>query len=83
MKPAQAFGVAVRVIGLLLLLISLLYIASGAFVWALPNYRPNLSSPWHYVMFGLFLLLVGLFFLRRDRIVSFAYRNSVAEATDV
>jgi uncharacterized iron-regulated membrane protein len=74
MKAAQGFGVAVRIIGLLLCLAALLYIASGVLVWLISNYRPNLSPPWHYLISGSFLLLVGWFFLRRaDRIVSIAY----------
>jgi len=85
MKAAQAFGVAVRIVGLLLCLAALFYIASGVLVWLLPNYRPNLSPPWHYLISGLFLLLVGWFFLRRaDHIVSIAYGGGQgSDVTDV
>ena len=83
MKPSQAFGVAVRIIGLLLSLTSLLYIASAVFVWAFPNSRPNVSPPLHYALYGLFLFLAGWVLLRRaDRIVSFTYRHNDSDETD-
>jgi hypothetical protein len=84
MKPAQAFGVAVRIIGLLFCIASILYVASGILVWVSPNYRPNASSWWHYFVFALFCFLVGWFLLRRtDRVVGFAYRQGDSGVADV
>jgi hypothetical protein len=41
MKPSQAFGVAVRVVGLVAWLGSLLYVLSAITVLLFPNYRPD------------------------------------------
>jgi hypothetical protein len=84
MKPAQAFGVAVRIVGLLFFMASILYVASGVLLWVLPNYRPNVSPWWHYLLFALFCFLVGWFLLRRaDRVVGFAYRQRDSDEADV
>jgi hypothetical protein len=84
MKPSQAFGVAVRVVGLVAWLGSLLYVLSAITVLLFPNYRPD-ASPWsHYFMAAVIWFLVGWFLLRRaDRLVAFAYRLRGSDATDV
>jgi hypothetical protein len=48
MKPKEAFGVAVRVVGLLIILVSVLYFVSAIIVFIDPTYRPNLAPAWHY-----------------------------------
>ena len=83
MKPPQALGVAVRVVGLLAWLAALFYLISAAVVAVAPTYRPNISPWWHYVVSAIILFLVGWCLLRgADRIVAFAYRGDDYSRTD-
>jgi len=83
MNPAQAFGVAVRVTGLIVCAASLLYFISAVIVVLDPTYRPNLSPPWHYVLSGAVSMAVGWFLLRRaDSVVALAYPARKPEGTD-
>lgn len=71
MNPPQAFGVVVRVLGLLTWLASFAYVASAFKVLAAPCCSPN-ASPWtHYAVAAVVWFMVGWFLLRRaDRILS-------------
>jgi hypothetical protein len=80
MKPKQAFGIAVRIIGLILLIIALLYIASGFVVLFDPQFKPNLSPAWHYFLDGIVGVLISLYLLRgASHIVRFAYPEEDSE----
>ena len=48
MKPSQAFGVVVRVIGLLGWVAAFFYLVSAAAVFFAPNYRLNVYPWWQY-----------------------------------
>ena len=74
MQPKDTFGVVIRVIGLLVSLIALLYLVTGALVWIVPNYRPNVSPSWVYFLIGAVALALGLYLLRgAPHIIRFAY----------
>jgi uncharacterized membrane protein HdeD (DUF308 family) len=76
MKPRQAFGVAVRVLGLIIILVSVLYFVSAFIVCFDPTYRPNLSPAWHYFIDAVVELLIGLYLLRgAPHIVRYAFRD--------
>jgi hypothetical protein len=52
------------------------YLVGGVIVLFDPNYRPNLSPAWHYLVIGVVGLLVGLYLLRgAPHVVRFAYRG--------
>jgi hypothetical protein len=83
MKPSQAFGVVVRVVGLLACLVSLFYVVSVIVVLVDPHYRPSLSPSWHYLIAGAIWLFIGWLLLRKaDRVVAFAYRHRNSDAPD-
>lgn len=83
MKPTQAFGVVVRVVGLLGWLASFFYLLSAAVVWASPHFRPDARPWWHYLISAGISFLVGWFFLRRaERVVTFAYGARSSEVAD-
>jgi hypothetical protein len=84
MKPSQAFGVVVRVFGLLAWVASLVYVLSAVTVFVAPNYRSD-AAPWaHYLFSAAIWFVIGWFLLRRaKRVVAFAYRLSASDATDV
>ena len=84
MKPSQAFGVVVRVLGLLAWLATVAYVGSLLAVLIFPCCSPS-AAPWsHYLVAAVIWFLVGWFLLRRaDRIVAFAYRLGGSDATDV
>jgi hypothetical protein len=74
LKPPQAFGVAVRVVGLLICLVAVLYLISAAIVLVNPAIKPGVAPPWQYLLAGVIGLALGLFLLRRARlIVALAY----------
>ena len=67
---------AVRVIGLIIILVSVLYFVSAFIVCIDPTYRPNLSPAWHYFIDAVVELLIGLYLLRgAPHIVRFAFRD--------
>ncbi len=83
MKPSQAFGVVVRVFGLLGWLSAFFYLLSAVVVLAAPNYRPGVRPWWHYLVSAAIPFLVGWFLMRRaERVVPFAYRTSSSDAPD-
>jgi hypothetical protein len=83
MKPAQAFGVAVRIVGLLSWVAAFFYFLSAFIAWVAPDYRAGIRPWWQYAISAAILFLVGWFLLRRaDRLVAFAYRISISDASD-
>jgi len=83
MKPSQAFGVVVRVIGLLGWLGAFFYLLSAFVVLAAPNYRPGVRPWWQYLLSAVILFVVGWFLMRdAERVVAFAYRSSSSDAPD-
>jgi len=84
MKPSQAFGVVVRVFGLLAWLASLAYVGSVFALLAAPSCSPS-ASPWsHYLIAAVLWFVVGWFLLRRaHRMVAFAYGPGSTDAPDV
>ena len=74
MTPKHAFGVAVRVVGLVVLLAAVLYFISGVILLISPKYRPDVSPAWHYFLSGVIELITGLYLLRgAPFLVRFAY----------
>jgi hypothetical protein len=81
MKPKHAFGVGVRILGLIVILVSILYFVSGVVVLIDPTFRPNVSPAWHYFVDGVVELVVGLYLLRgAAQIIHFAYPDSDSES---
>jgi hypothetical protein len=79
MKPAEAFGVSIRIIGLLACLAAILYLISGAIVSTSPSCKANVSPAWQYFSVGVVALLIGVYFLRgAPRLVRFAYRDDTS-----
>jgi len=77
MQPHQALGVAIRVIGLLTVVASLLWLLSAVIVLFMPNYRADVAPAWHYLLSGVIALVLGLYLLRGARhVVAFAYPGS-------
>ena len=83
MKPSQAFGVVVRVIGFLGWLGAFFYLLSAVVVLAAPSYRPGVRPWWQYLVSAAILFLLGWFLMRKaDRVVAFAYRSSSSDVPD-
>jgi hypothetical protein len=81
MKPKQAFGLAVRVIGLMVILVAVLYFVSAFVVLIDPTCRPNLSPSWQYFAAGVGNFLIGLYLLRgASHVVNFAYPDEDSES---
>lgn len=80
MTARECFGVAIRTIGLLVLVASVMYLYSGLailFVHGMPRTYPLFS---YLGAFGV-SLIVGLYFLRgAPQLVSFAYPSGKASA---
>jgi hypothetical protein len=87
MRSREIFGVAVRVIGLLAVLGSVVYFVGGVVVLIAPELKPNVS-PWLYVLNATVFLTVGLYLLRGAQVViRFSYPgaelgNNVASHAD-
>jgi hypothetical protein len=83
MKPSQAFGVGVRIIGLLLWLAAFFYLLSAVVVAVAPAYSSGARPWWQYIVSSAIMFLVGWFPLRRaDWIAAFAYRSTSSDAPD-
>jgi hypothetical protein len=83
MKPSQAFGVVVRILGLLGWVAAFFYLLSAFIAWVAPDYRAGIRPWWQYAVSAAILFLVGWFLLRRaDRLVVFAYPISNSDASD-
>ena len=83
MKPSQAFGVAVRIFGLVGWVAAFFYFLSTVVVLIAPDYRAGVRPWWQYLVSAAVLFLVGWFLLRRaDWIAGFAYRSSSSDAAD-
>lgn len=73
MKPKQAFGLSVRIVGLLLIIFGLVYFLSGIVLVFDPNFKPNLAPAWHYFLDGVVSILISLYLLRgAPHIINFA-----------
>src|SRR3954468_15534146 len=73
MKPRDLFGVAIRCIGLLTLIGSLLYLYSAIVALAVPDTR-HASSPLSFIAVFVVLVLFSAYFLRgAPQLVRFAY----------
>jgi hypothetical protein len=83
MKPAQAFGVSVRIIGLLGCFAAILYLMSGVMLSFGPTCRVQSGYPaWQYFVVGTFVLVISIYFLRGARmIMRFAYPDDSWEGT--
>jgi uncharacterized membrane protein YqjE len=84
MNPKDCFGVAVRIMGLLIIIVALLYLISAVIVLINPKYRPGAAPISHYLLPGLLGLVFGLYLLRvAPHIVRFAYpaKKAKEEAT--
>jgi membrane protein YdbS with pleckstrin-like domain len=83
MKPSQAFGVAVRIFGLMGWVAAFFYLLSAVVALIAPDYRAGIRPWWQYVVSAAVLVLVGWFLLRRAKwIADFAYRSSDSDASD-
>ena len=80
MKPKEGFGIAVRIIGLILLILGAVYIASGFLLLFDPKFKPNVAPAWHYFLDGIIGVLISLYLLRgATHIVRFAYLKEDSE----
>jgi hypothetical protein len=74
MKPKHAFGVAVRVVGLLVALYGAYYLACGLILTVDPGYSDKLAPASHYFVFGVLDFLTGGILIRQARrLVGLAY----------
>jgi len=74
MSPRESFGVAIRIIGLIISIIALLYFLSAVLIILVPNYKPHTSPAWHYLLSGGVGLALGLYLLRgASHVMRFAY----------
>ena len=74
MTPTHVFGVAVRIVGLIVVLFAVLYMVSGVATSFVP--KPHSDDPpnWTYFMHGTVELVIGLCLLRGPSwLVRFAY----------
>lgn len=81
MRPRESFGVGVRIVGLIVVLVSILYFVSGVVVLIDPKFQPKVSPAWHYFVDAVVELAVGLYLLRgATQIVRFAYPGCDSES---
>jgi hypothetical protein len=81
MQPPQAFGVAVRVVGLLGWLVAFFYVVSMLLAILAPDY--GIRPWWRHALAAAVLFVVGWVLLRgADWLVAFAYRTGNADAAD-
>jgi len=79
MKPEQAFGLAVKVIGLIFISTGLVFLICGLVNTIAPVYRDffydsRFAQNWQYFLYGFILGLLGYLIIRCARhIVRFAY----------
>jgi hypothetical protein len=83
MKPKQAFGVAVRVVGLIVTLVGAYFILCGSVLIIDPEYSAKLAPAWHYFQFGIADTAAGLLLIRGVRfIVRFAFPDKDSDTGD-
>jgi hypothetical protein len=74
MKPGQVFGIIIRTVGLLLFILSWLYVLSGVIVILIPDFKPNLQPSSHYFLSAAAWMVISLYLIRgAPHIVRFAY----------
>jgi len=75
MKPKHAFGVAVRIIGLITIMVGIYYLIDDC-ILALAVGLGGSYMSWRFFVVAAVLILVGLYFLRgAPHIIRFAYRD--------
>ncbi len=78
MTPGQCFGLVLRVFGLLVLVVSALYLYSAAYTFFYPSVPHNSTAAGYLAAFVL-SLAAGLYFLRgAPHILRFAYPAPVS-----
>jgi hypothetical protein len=78
MKPRHAFGVAVRVVGLLVALFGAYFLVCSLVLIVDPSYSSKLAPAWHYLIFGVLYFLAGYVLIRSARrIVRIAYPDDL------
>jgi hypothetical protein len=76
MKPSQAFGVAVRIVGLLVIIMAVDNVISGLIVRNEPIMHQGASPDWEYFFEASVHFVIGLYLLRwAPGPVRYAYRN--------
>jgi hypothetical protein len=74
MKPRHAFGVAVRVVGLIVGLVGVYFLVCGLVLIVNPGYSDKLAPAYHYFIFGVLDSLIGYILIRSARrLVRLAY----------
>jgi uncharacterized membrane protein HdeD (DUF308 family) len=81
MKPKQAFGVGVRLVGLIVALVGIYFLVCGLVIFADPTYSTKVSPAWHYLLFGIVDLVIGLALIRGvQEVVRFAYPDDDSDS---
>ena len=81
MKPKQAFGVGVRLVGLIVGLVGIYFLVCGLVLDIDPEYSSKLAPAWHYFLFGIVDLVLGLVLIRGVRgFVRFAYPDDDSDS---
>jgi hypothetical protein len=74
MKPRHIFGIAVRVVGLIVALIGVYFLVCGLVLIIDSGYSDKLAPPSHYFIFGVLDSLIGYVLIRSaHRLVRLAY----------
>ena len=81
MKPKQAFGVGVSLVGLLVALVGIYFLVCGFVIFVDPTYSAKVAPTWHYFLFGVVDLVIGLVLIRGVRgVVRFAYPDDDSDS---
>ena len=74
MKPQDCFGVVIRTIGLLGILMAIFYAFSAIYIAIDPSYSKPHSAPKTYIIISLVFALVSLYLLRgATHLIQFCY----------
>lgn len=81
MNPKHAFGVGVRLVGLIVALVGIYFLVCGLVILVDPNYSPKVSPAWHYLLFGVVDLVIGLVLIRGVRgVIRFSYPDDDSDS---
>ena len=76
MNPKHAFGVGVRLVGLIVALVGIYFLVCGLVIFVDPNYSAKVAPASHYLLFGVVFLVMGLVLIRCVRaVIRFSYRD--------